>query len=87
MSTPTGSIVRTGLTISHYWGQEPRWFFKQPHTVQSELIAHYNLAHYKKETIDKKKRRYNLNKIKKAQKRFANRGSDGKNIEVRKGKR
>jgi hypothetical protein len=66
---------------------EPGWFFRQPKQLQAELIAEYNLSHSKKESIEKKKKRYNLNKIKKAQKRFVRRGSHGKKeIEIRKRK-
>lgn len=77
MISPSGGIVRTGFVISHYWGKEPHWFFHQPKELQAELIAHYNIEHTKKEAIDKRKKKYNFNRIKQAQAKFMRRGSDG----------
>ena len=75
--SPSGGIVRTGFTISRFWGREPDWFFRQPKQLQAELIADYNLNQSKKEHIDKRKKRYNLQKIKTAQSRYMRRGTDG----------
>jgi len=75
--SPGGGIVKTGFILSRYWGREPHWFFSQPKQLQAELIAHYNIEHTKKEDVDRKKKRYNLNRIKEAQAKFMRRGSDG----------
>lgn len=74
---PSGGIVRTGLTLDRFWNREPGWFFRQPKQLQAELIAHYNLSNLKKEDHDRKKKKYNINKIKKAQASFIRRGAKG----------
>lgn len=75
--SPSGGIVRTGFIISRFWGRDPDWFFRQPKSLQAELIAEYNLSHTKKESIEKQKKKYNLNRLKEAQSRYLRRGSDG----------
>ena len=48
--SPSGGIVRTGFTISRFWGRDPDWFFRQPKQLQAELIADYNCEPIQKGT-------------------------------------
>ena len=70
-------FVQTGFTISLHWNQEPGWFFKQPKELQAQLIAHYNLTNTKTDELERKKKRYNISRIKKAQAKYLRRGTDG----------
>ena len=73
--TPAGGIVRTGFVLSRYWNQEPTWFFSLPKNLQAELIADYRLANTKSEDTKKKKKRFQLQNLKRQHARFKRRGT------------